>query len=69
MNPETAKIGAICQKFDNTIDVNYKDTERVYGVYYNYKSDATGEFDVLAGYETSNDKLDSVKIQKISCIQ
>ena len=64
MNPKTAKIGAIWQKFDNTVKVNYKDGERVYGVYYHYESDANGEFDVLAGYETSNEKLDTVKIQK-----
>ena len=64
MNPETAKIGAIWQKFDSTVDANYKDGEKVYGVYYNYESDANGEFDVLAGYETLNDKLDKVTIQK-----
>ena len=64
MNPETAKIGAVWQKFDSTVEVNYKDGERVYGVYYNFESDANGEFDVLAGYETSNDKLDTVKIEK-----
>ena len=64
MNPETAKIGAIWNKFDSTVEVNYKDGEKVYGVYYNFESDANGEFDVLAGYETLNDKLDTVKIQK-----
>ena len=64
MNPETAKISAIWQKFDSTVEVNYKDGERVYGVYYNYESDANGEFNVLAGYEISNDKLDTVKIEK-----
>ena len=64
MNPETAKIGAIWQKFDSTVEVNYKDDERVYGVYYNFESDANGEFDVLAGYEISNDKLDKVAINK-----
>ena len=64
MNPETAKIGAIWQKFDNAIEVNYKDGERVYGVYYNYESDANGEFDVLAGYEKSNKNLDEITIQK-----
>lgn len=64
MNPETAKIGAIWQKFDSTVEVNYKDGERVYGVYYNFESDANGEFDVLAGYEILNSKLDAVKIQK-----
>jgi predicted transcriptional regulator YdeE len=64
MNPETAKIGAIWQEFDSTVEVNYKDGERVYGVYYNFESDANGEFDVLAGYEILNSKLDTVKIQK-----
>ena len=33
-------------------------------IYYDYESDANGEFNVLAGYETSNDKLESVKIEK-----
>lgn len=64
MNPETAKIGKLWQKFDNTVEVKYKDGERVYGIYYNYESDANGEFDVLAGYDTLNDKLDIVKIEK-----
>jgi len=64
MNPETAKIGSVWQKFDNTVDVDYKGGERVYGIYYNYESDANGEFDVLAGYEASNEKLESVKIER-----
>jgi predicted transcriptional regulator YdeE len=63
MNPQTTKIGAVWQKFDETVDVDYKGGERVYGVYYNYESDANGEFDVLAGYETSNEKLESIKIE------
>jgi predicted transcriptional regulator YdeE len=42
MNPQTAKIGAIWKKFDSIVDVNYKDGERVYGVYYNFESDANG---------------------------
>lgn len=64
MNPQTVKIGAIWQKFDNSVDIDYKGGERVYGVYYNYESDANGEFDVLAGCETYNEKLASVKIEK-----
>ena len=64
MNPQTAKIGAIWQKFDNAIEINYKSGERVYGVYFDYESDANGEFNVLAGYETFNDKLESVRIEK-----
>lgn len=64
MNPNTAKIGSVWKKFDSEIQVNYKDGERVYGVYSNYESDANGEFDVLAGYEKSNDSLDTVTIEK-----
>ena len=64
MNPETAKIGKVWQKFDSTVEVNYKDSEKVYGVYYNFESDVNGEFDILAGYETSNKKLDKITIQK-----
>jgi len=64
MNLKTAKIGALWQRFDSTIEVDYKGGERVYGVYYDYESDANGEFSVLTGYETSNDQLDRVKIEK-----
>ncbi|WP_321777919.1 GyrI-like domain-containing protein [Sulfurimonas sp.] len=64
MDPKTAKIGAIWQKFYSTVEVNYKDGERVYGIYYNFESDANGEFDVLAGYEISNENLDKITIQK-----
>jgi len=49
MNPQTAKIGALHQKFDATSTVNYKDGARVYGVYYNYDSNHSGEYSVLAG--------------------
>lgn len=58
MNPETAKIGALHQEFDNTVRVDYKNGARVYGVYYDYESDARGEFSVLAGA----DKIESTKV-------
>ena len=64
MDSKTGKIASIWQKFDDTIEVNYKDGERVYGIYYNYESDTNGEFDVLAGYEIPNNELDTIKIQK-----
>ena len=64
MNPETAKIGKTWQKFDNEVAVDYQGGERVYGVYYNYESDKSGEFDVLAGYEKENNLLDKSIIQK-----
>lgn len=64
MNPETAKIGKTWQKFDNDVTVDYQNGERVYGVYFNYESDANGEFDVLAGCEKGNNSLDNAVIQK-----
>lgn len=60
MNPKTSKIGEIWQKFYQTV----KCEEKVYGIYFNYESDANGEFDVLAGCEIFNEDLSSVKIKK-----
>ena len=64
MNPETAKIGKLWEKFDNEVSVNYQGGERVYGVYYDYESDANGEFNVLAGTEKADSSLEKVTIQK-----
>lgn len=64
MSSETARIGEIWKQFDNKVAVDYRNGERVYGVYYNYASDANGEFDVLAGYEKENSGFDKVIIQK-----
>ena len=64
MHSKTANIGALWQKFDDEIFVNYKEGQRIYGVYYNYESNANGEFDVLVGYASSNDTLESIKIKK-----
>lgn len=48
-NPETSKIGRLYQVFDKKVPVDYKNGARVYGVYYNYETDCSGEFSVLAG--------------------
>ncbi len=64
MNPQTAKIGLVWQEFSQKVSVDYQGGEKVYGVYYNYESDANGEFDVLAGVENKSEKLDSVTIKK-----
>ena len=65
MNPETAKIGRVWKEFDSRVEVDYQGGERVYGVYFNYESDANGEFDVLAGYKIAQKSLeDSVTIEK-----
>lgn len=49
MNPQTSKIGALHQKFDKEVTVDYKNGARVYGVYFDYESDYSGEYSVLAG--------------------
>jgi len=58
MKPETAKIGGLHQRFDQNVSVDYKNGARVYGVYFDYESDATGEFSVLAGA----DQIESAKV-------
>lgn len=54
MNAATGKIAQLWQTFDQTVPVNYRGGERVYGVYANYESDHTGRFDVLAGFDGTN---------------
>jgi predicted transcriptional regulator YdeE len=66
MNPATGKIAGLWQKFDDKVDVNYRNGHRVYGVYFNYKSEASGEFTVLAGTDQlgadSDESLETVVI-------
>jgi len=49
MNPETAQIGKLHAKFDELAEVDYSGGARVYGAYYAYESDASGEFNVFSG--------------------
>ncbi len=51
MTPNKGKIPALWQNFDQTVPVDYKNGERVYGVYFDYESDHTGKFTVLAGFD------------------
>ncbi|MDO6682507.1 effector binding domain-containing protein [Oceanobacter sp. 5_MG-2023] len=51
MSPDKGKIPALWQAFDEAVPVDYKNGERVYGVYSDYESDHTGEFTVLAGFD------------------
>ena len=65
MNPEKARIGSLWQTFDNKVPVDYKKGKRVYGIYYNYESDANGEFSVLAGtdqIDASVEELEKINI-------
>lgn len=49
MDPTTGRIGPLWKEFDDKVEVDYQKGNRVYGVYFNYESDATGEYSVLAG--------------------
>lgn len=51
MDPNIGKIGPLWQAFDAAVLVDYKNGERVYGVYSDYESDHTGKFTVLAGFD------------------
>ena len=57
MNPETAQIGKLIQRFDQNIRVNFKEGARVYSVYFDYESDVSGEYTMLAGA----DRIESSK--------
>lgn len=48
MNPSKAKIAPLWKKFFKEIAPTLIDGSRVYGVYSNYESDASGEFDLTA---------------------
>lgn len=49
MNPDLGKIPKLWMQFDKNVQVDYPNGNRVYGVYYNYESDVSGEYSVLAG--------------------
>jgi predicted transcriptional regulator YdeE len=51
MDANKGKIGALWQSFDNTVPVDYKNGERVYGVYTDYESDHSGKFTVFAAFD------------------
>jgi predicted transcriptional regulator YdeE len=59
------KIPTLWQSFDESIPVDYKNGERVYGVYYNYESDHNGMFTVLAGFDGQSYPL-NVGIERIT---
>ena len=64
LRPRTAKIWAMWREFNEKVSNNYRNGGKVYGVYYNYESDNTGEFDVLAGIERQDIALNRVVIHK-----
>jgi predicted transcriptional regulator YdeE len=67
MNPEGGKIAGLVQKFDASVNVNYRSGARVYSVYSDYETDASGDYSVLVGadvVESSAMVLETVKIHE-----
>jgi len=67
MNPGTGKIAGLVKTFDEKVSVNYSDGARVYSVYYDYESDASGDYSVLIGADrvgSSGVELQEVAIQE-----
>ena len=62
------KIASLYCDFDKKAPVNYKAGARVYGVYYDYQSDAQGAYSVLAGTDSVDDavssSLEAIRIAK-----
>ena len=52
--PEKAKLGELWQQFYQTHAEQLPEDAEVYGIYHNYESDDTGEFDVVAGWHTDS---------------
>jgi predicted transcriptional regulator YdeE len=66
MNPSKAKIGHLHQQFDKQVEVRYADGERVYAIYHDYESDASGDYSILCGFDgksTDDEGLQALTIQ------
>ncbi len=72
MNPNTAKIPDFVAHVDSNLTIDYKQGSRAWSIYYNYESDANGEYDVLMGSDnvvSSNLSLESVVIESGSYLK
>lgn len=49
MNPDTAKIKPLYERFNQQVTVDYASGAKLYGVYHAYESDHTEEFSLLVG--------------------
>jgi predicted transcriptional regulator YdeE len=65
LNAGSAKIAALCQRFDTQVAVNYAAGARVYIAYYAYASDYQGDFSVLVG----TDQMDVNSTQTLDKLQ
>lgn len=67
MQPQTSKIGSLWEKFYQEVAPALQEGASVFGVYYNYESDASGEFSVMAGSdkveESKHTNLENVAIK------
>lgn len=65
MEADKAKIGLLWQGFNDKLAPKLGGSAKVYGVYCNYESDASGEFDVYAASDafTEQDGFESKTIQ------
>ena len=67
MQPQTSKIGGLWHQFYQEIAPTLQERATILGVYYNYASDASGEYSVMAGSDqvadSRNNFLENVAIQ------
>lgn len=55
MDPAKARIGLLWQEFDNEFADILPDDATVYGVYFDYESDASGDFTLVAASDVFDD--------------
>lgn len=64
MLPSTAKIGPVWEKFFNEVAPSLQKDSKLYGVYSNYESDASGEFDVTVCTNEKIAQLNTITLKK-----
>jgi predicted transcriptional regulator YdeE len=65
MSPAGGKIASLIQKFDQSVNVNYRAGARVYSVYYDYESDASGDYSILVGADSVESSTVVLETKKI----
>ena len=64
MEPSTAKIGLLWQEFHDEFAAILAEDTTVYGVYFDYESDASGDFTLVAGSDMFED-WEGVSLQPV----
>jgi len=62
LHPDTGKIGKLWERFFTEIYPYLGEQPQLYGVYTNYYSDGSGEFDVIAGTSETLEHVDCVTL-------